>query len=76
VSSAWRYRSLVVEMERRFFVEVKHFVFSVLEGELVAQLEERRRNYAGSMMLGAQCINLVVSTMEAVLRNSEVKTFF
>lgn len=54
-------------MERHFFVEVKHFVFSVLEGELVAQLEERRRNYAGSMMLGAQCINWVVSTMEAML---------
>lgn len=41
----------------------------------MAQLEERRRNYAGSMMLGAQCINWVVSTMEAMLRNSEVKDF-
>lgn len=35
-----------VEIERCFFVEAKNFVYSVLEGESVTHLEERRRGYA------------------------------
>lgn len=56
VSGAWRYGSHEEEMERHFFVEAKNFVFSVLERELVVCLEKKRRGYAGSVTLGAQCI--------------------
>jgi hypothetical protein len=41
-------------MERWFFVEVKNFMRSVVEGALVVQLEERR-GFSGVVFLGTQC---------------------
>jgi hypothetical protein len=52
-------------MERRFFVEAKTFEFSVVEGALVLQLEERR-GFSCVVFLGSLCAWLK-STMEELL---------
>jgi hypothetical protein len=50
-------------MERWFFVEVKNFMRSVVEGALVVQLEERR-GFSGVVFLGTQCAWLVLTVKE------------
>jgi hypothetical protein len=54
-------------MERWCWVEVKSFVFTVVEGASVVRVEERRRNFSGLVLLGAQSIGWLVSTMESLL---------
>jgi hypothetical protein len=48
-------------------VEAKSFVFTVVEGASVVRLEERRRNFSGLVLLGAQSVGWLVSTMESLL---------
>jgi hypothetical protein len=54
-------------MERWCWVEAKSFVFSVVEGASVVRVEGRRRNFSGLVLLGAQSIGWLVSTMESLL---------
>jgi hypothetical protein len=54
-------------MERWCCVEAKMFVFTVVEGASVVRLEERRRNFSGLVLLGAQSVGWLVSTMESLL---------
>jgi hypothetical protein len=54
-------------MERRCCVEAKSFVFTVVEGASVVRLEERRRNFSGLVLVGAQSVGWLVSTMESLL---------
>jgi hypothetical protein len=66
-------------MDRRFLVEAKAFVFSVIEGASVLRVEEKRKFYSGAVLLSNQCIEWLVSTME-VLRgghdlSDSVKSF-
>jgi hypothetical protein len=67
--------ALRLVMEWRFFVEAKSFVLSVREGEPVVRLEERRKGFAGSVILGVQCTGWLVSMVEVVLRNPGVEEF-
>jgi hypothetical protein len=57
-------------MERWCCVESKTFVFTVVEGASVVRVEERRRNFSGLVLLGAQSSGLLFSTLESVLRFS------
>jgi hypothetical protein len=54
-------------MERWCWVEAKSFVFTVVEGASVVRLEERRRNFLGLVLLGAQSVGWLASTMESLL---------
>jgi len=54
-------------MERWCCVEAKMFVFSVVEGASVVRVEERRRNFSRLVLLGAQSIGWLFSTLESVL---------
>jgi len=54
-------------MKRWCWVEAKSFVFSVVEGASVVRVEERRRNFSGLVLLGAQSIGWLVSMMESLL---------
>jgi hypothetical protein len=54
-------------MERRCCVEAKSCVFTVVEGASVVRLEERRRNFSGLVLVGAQSVGWLVSTMESLL---------
>jgi hypothetical protein len=51
-------------MERWCCVEAKTFVFTVVEGALVVRLEERRNYFFGLVLLSAQSIGWLASTME------------
>jgi hypothetical protein len=42
-------------MERRFLVEAKSFVFSVLDGVSVLRVEEKRKDFSGEVLLSNQC---------------------
>jgi hypothetical protein len=54
-------------MERQCCVEAKSFVFTVVEGASVVRLEERRRNFSGLVLLGAQSVGWLISMMESLL---------
>jgi hypothetical protein len=54
-------------MERWCCVEAKTFVFTVVEGASVVRVEERKRNFSGLVLLGAQSIGWLFSTLESVL---------
>jgi len=54
-------------MERRFLVESKSFVLSVLEGASVLRVEEKRQGFFGAVILSSQCSAWLVSTMEMLL---------
>jgi hypothetical protein len=43
------------EMDKRFIVEAKTFVFSVLDGSSVLRVEEKRKNFSGEVILSFQC---------------------
>lgn len=62
-------------MDRRFFVEAMSFLFSVKEDEELVRLEERRKGFAGVVILGLQCAIWLVATVESVLRNIALKEF-
>lgn len=51
-------------------MESKTFVFLVVEGASVVRVEERRRKFSGLVLLGAQSIGWLFSTLESVLRFS------
>jgi hypothetical protein len=53
-------------MERWCCVEAKSFVFTVVEGVSVVRLKERR-NFSGLVLLGAQSVGWLTSTMESLL---------
>jgi hypothetical protein len=54
-------------MDKRFIVEAKTFVFSVLDGAAVLRVEEKRKNFFGKVILSFQCSEWLVSTMEGLL---------
>jgi hypothetical protein len=54
-------------MERRFLVEAKSFVLSVLDGASVLQDEEKRKGFFSEILLSNQCTGWLSSTMEALL---------
>jgi hypothetical protein len=66
---------MCLEMESRFFVEAKTFVFSVVDGKSDLWVEERRKGFSGAVCLGSLCIVWLVSKMEWVLRNTGVEDF-
>jgi hypothetical protein len=54
-------------MERRFLVESKSFVLSVLEGASVLRVEEKRQGFHGVVVLSSHCSAWLVSTMKTLL---------
>jgi hypothetical protein len=58
-----------------FLHGVQEFCLLSVGRESMVHLEERRRGYAGSVSLGAQCISWLVSMMEVALQNLGVKDF-
>jgi hypothetical protein len=54
-------------MERRWHVEAKKFLFTVVKGASVVRLEERRRNFSGQILLGIQSLGWLISTVECLL---------
>lgn len=56
-------------------MEAKSFVFTVVEGASVVRLEERRRNFSGSVLLGAQSVGWLISMMESLLWYPREKDF-
>jgi hypothetical protein len=55
-----------LEIERRFLVELKSFVFSVLDGASVLRVEEKRKGFSGEV-LSSQCTVWLASAMEVLL---------
>jgi len=54
-------------MERRFLVESKSFILSVLEGASMLRVEEKRQGFRGAVVLSSHCSAWLVSTMETLL---------
>lgn len=54
-------------MERRFLVEAKSFVFSVLDGVSVLRVEKKMKDFSGEVLLSNQCTDWLVSTMEELM---------
>jgi hypothetical protein len=54
-------------MERRFLVESKSFVLSVLDGASVLWVKEKRKGFFGEVLLSNQCTAWLASTMEVLL---------
>lgn len=54
-------------MDRRFLVELKYFVLSVLDGVLVLQVEEKRKGFSSEVFLSNQCTVWLASMIEALL---------
>jgi hypothetical protein len=54
-------------MERRFLVEAKSFVFSVLDEALVLQVEEKMKDFSGEVLRSNQCTEWLVSTIEELM---------
>jgi hypothetical protein len=52
------------EMEKSFIVESKTFVFSILNGESVLRVEEKRKKISDETILSTQCSKWLVSTLE------------
>jgi hypothetical protein len=54
-------------MERRFLVELKSFVLSVLEGAPVLRVKAKRQGFFGAVVLSSQCSAWLVLTVETLL---------
>jgi hypothetical protein len=54
-------------MERRFSVEAKSFSFSAKLGKSEIRLEEKRKGFGGSILLGIQCSDWLADTVEEAL---------
>jgi len=63
-------------MERRFLVESKSFVLSVLDGASVLQVKEKRKGLFGEVLLNNQCIIWLAETMEILFGFPRDKEFF
>lgn len=63
------------EMEKSFIVELKTFVFSVLDGVSVLRVEEKRRIFPGELILSTQCSEWLASTLEILLGFPEIQDF-
>jgi hypothetical protein len=63
------------EMDKRFIIEAKTFVFAVLDGESVLRVGEKRKNFSGEVILSFQCFEWLVSTMEWLLGSPEEQNF-
>jgi hypothetical protein len=64
-----------LDMESRFFVEAKSFVFSMVKGKPELRLEGRRKGYAGVVSLGPRCVAWLIVTVEEVMRSTGVEEF-
>jgi hypothetical protein len=62
-------------MERRFLVEAKSFVFSVLDVASVLRVEEKRKDFSGEVLLSNQCTEWLVSMMELLMGSSRDSDF-
>jgi hypothetical protein len=63
------------EMEKSFIVELKTFVFSVLNGVSVLRVEEKRKSFFGELILSTQCSEWLASMLEILLGFSEDQDF-
>jgi hypothetical protein len=54
-------------MERRFLVELKYFVLSILDGASVLWVEEKRKGFFGEVLLSNHCTAWLALTMEVLL---------
>ena len=54
-------------MECRFTVEAKSFLFSAKLGKSENRLEERRKGFGGSILLGIRCLDWLADTVEEAL---------
>jgi hypothetical protein len=54
-------------IERRFLVEEKSFVLSILEGASVLRVVEKCNSFSGEVLLSFQCSVWMVSTMEKLM---------
>jgi hypothetical protein len=54
-------------MERRFLVESKSFVLSILDGASMLRVEEKRKGFFGEVLLSNQYIAWLALTMEVLL---------
>jgi hypothetical protein len=62
-------------MERRFLVESKSFVLSILDGASMLRVEEKRKGFFGEVLLSNQYIAWLALTMEVLLGFPRDKEF-
>jgi hypothetical protein len=62
-------------MEKRFIVESKTFVFSILDGALRLRVGEKRRTFSGEIVVNSQCSEWLALTMENLLDCPEDQEF-
>jgi hypothetical protein len=64
-----------VVMEKSFIVESKIFVFSVLDGESMLRVGEKRKSFSGEIIISCQCSKWLASTLEILLGHLEDQDF-
>jgi hypothetical protein len=62
-------------MEKRFIVESKTFVFSILDGALRLRVGEKRTTFSGEIVVNSQCSEWLALTMENLLDCPEDQEF-
>jgi len=63
------------EMELRFIVESKTFVFSVLEGASMLRVGEKRKSFSGEIFISSPCSEWLASTLELLVDFPEDQDF-
>jgi hypothetical protein len=62
-------------MEKRFFVEAKSFILSVVEGTFELGVAGKRKDFLGQVRLSSGCIDWLLSMVEEVLQNPDSEDF-
>jgi hypothetical protein len=62
-------------MERRFSMEAKSFLFSAKLGKSMIHLEERRKGFGGSILLGIRRSDWLADTVEEALLSQRKEDF-
>jgi hypothetical protein len=68
-------RHLRLDMESRFYVEAKLFPFSMGQGSAELMVAEKRKAFAGVVLLCSRCTMWLLLMVEEVLRNPGVEDF-
>jgi hypothetical protein len=63
------------EMELRFFVESKTFVFSILDGASTLRVGEKTKSFSGEIFISSSCSEWLASTLECLVDFPEDQNF-
>jgi hypothetical protein len=61
-------------MEKRFIVESKTFVFSILDGASRLRVGEKRRTFSGEIVINSRCSEWLALTMETYWITRKIKS--